>query len=98
MTDLKPCPFCGGKLIRDGLGQYWMHEIKTTCIFRGLLTRDELQKWNNRHPETNQGKKLDIAVYALESIFEILEGPTAETITLFEISRMIEKALDKIRS
>lgn len=49
MIELKPCPFCTGKLIRDGLGQYWLHETATRCIFRGLLTTPgELEKWNIR--------------------------------------------------
>lgn len=67
--ELKACPFCEGKLIRDGLGQYWLHELKTMCIFRGLMTTPrDLQRWNSRPIESSLKSRLKIAVEALEII------------------------------
>lgn len=56
MTELKPCPFCGQKLVFDGIG-YWNHP-RNDCILAWLDrdydaiffedNKENVAEWNRR--------------------------------------------------
>ena len=55
MTELKPCPFCGGKAERCyGLGEHW---VKCSCcdasIRMNSFKENAIEDWNRR---VNDGK------------------------------------------
>lgn len=57
-TELKPCPFCGGKAVvnamgwkcKDGKDRYYVgcYKCGTRCGFKALPVNQAIEKWNRR--------------------------------------------------
>ena len=68
MTDLKPCPFCGGKANLEALvvGDDTYHSIM--CPDCGAhIAEDDGERWNNRPGEDVLQAKLEILAEAMSS-------------------------------
>ena len=49
---LKPCPFCGNKLVlnKDHHGYYWEHnDLNCPCSANQILDKRDMNTWNKRH-------------------------------------------------
>jgi len=48
---LKPCPFCGNKLVlnKDHHGYYWEHnDLNCPCSANQILDKRDMNTWNKR--------------------------------------------------
>ena len=64
MSDLKPCPFCGGaaRMSKSTGGEAWWVDCR--CGVKGAMTRTEaeaIEAWNHRSPDGALSRLLSAA-------------------------------------
>ena len=73
MTELKPCPFCGGEVRIEDMGNYWLisRAYRSSCVCRIFMESDQfsdsdsrkttkdnlIKKWNRRVSEAEEKNK-----------------------------------------
>ena len=92
MTELKPCPFCGGEVRINDMGNYWviLRTSRSSCVCRIFMESDQfhdkdgkqrqkeklIEKWNNRPSPWHTGKPTEEGLSAVYYLND--NNPTGE--------------------